>query len=120
MAVISNPALLPFGAGHIRNTTGAVAGPSRVRTDSGLPGTGLRKDLYFGGADYIAGVVTINDVPRLAYVRIHDQKTGLLIAGGLTDNSGNFRFNNLRSDLTYYAVAIDAITGEQAVIFDRI
>lgn len=103
-----------------RYNAAAVSGPPVYNVVRLTKDKNYKKDVYFGGADYVAGVVTINDVPRLAYVRVHDQKTGLLIAGGWTDNVGAFRINNLRSDLTYYAVAIDAITGEQAVIVDRI
>ncbi len=80
----------------------------------------LRRDVAFGGNDHVAGVVEINSVAKLAKVRLHDQVTGLVVAGKSTDAMGVFRFDNLSPTLKYYITAFDPITGEQAVIFDRI
>ena len=77
-------------------------------------------DFNFGGTDYVAGVVEINGVPSFAKLRLHDTASGLPVDGGWTDKSGAFRFERLSPTLKFYVVAFDPVTGEQAVVFDRI
>lgn len=75
---------------------------------------------YYGGTDYAAGVVKINGVAKLAFVRLYDQTTGILVAQKWTDRIGVFRFDNIAVDRKYFAVAFDPVTGEKAEIFDQL
>lgn len=107
-----------FAGGVFRNAVAANSGPP-VGFYKGVPLI-RSADIYFGGGDYVAGVVEINGVPRLAKVALHAQESGLMVKGGWTDAAGAFRFEGLSPTLKFYIVAFDPLTGEQAVVFDRI
>ena len=72
------------------------------------------------GNDYVAGVVEINNLPGLAFVALYDQETKLLLAQMWTAADGSFRFERVALDRKCFCVAFDPITGDQAVIYDRI
>lgn len=78
------------------------------------------KVAFWGGADYIAGTVTINDTPRQALVRVHEQASGSLVFGAWTQPDGSFRIEGASYDHRYSVTAFDPVTGEQAVIYDRV
>ena len=118
MAEISGGRLESVGEG-LRYHGAAVAGAPRARLSQEV-GLRLYRDELFGGADYIAGTVTINDTPRLAYVRVHDHASTLTVCGGWTLADGTFRFDGISLSHRFYIIAFDPVTGEQAVIFDRI
>lgn len=100
-----HPGVLPAGFNGVRKLTEPA---------------GIGADAYFGGNDYVAGVLTINEAPRRGFVRLHEQKTGLQVAAKWTDEVGNFRFDRVAQGLAYYVVGFDPVSGEQAVVFDRI
>lgn len=119
MAVVSG-GNVDFNPWEIRYAAAAISGPTTVSPNLDLISLEAKKDVYFGGTDYVAGQVVINGTGKLAYVRVYEQKSGLFVAGGWTDASGNFSFPNLRSDLSYNVIAFDFVGGEQAYVYDRV
>lgn len=119
MATLSPGRLVGPFDDQIRYAAAAVAGPPVARREAGMLEP-IRRDMQFGGGDYVAGTVRIEGVPARAYVSVYETRTKLLVAGGWTEVDGTFRFDGLSSTMTFFAIAFDPVSGERAVIYDRI
>lgn len=112
-----------YSGGHFAN----VLARNNVAANSGPPVGKVTRapfiqgpDTVYGGGDYLAGTTTLNNTPQRAFLRVYEQASGVQAFGGWSDAQGAFRFNRVSLNLKFFIVAFDPVTGEQAVIFDRI
>lgn len=78
------------------------------------------KDIYYGGADTIQGVVTIENIPGSRRVRLFDKSTGLFIKETWSSATGEYTFSNLDGSREYFVVAHDHLRLYNAVVQDML
>ena len=108
---------LVAGTTH-RNRDAANAGAHGTRAVAVVSHRG--PDLLFGGPDHIAGTTAISNSAQRTLLRVYEQSSGVQAFGGWSDAQGAFRIERVSLNLKFFIVAFDPLTGEQAVIFDRI
>jgi hypothetical protein len=72
---------------------------------------------YFGDG-FIAGIVTVEDVPARRLVRLLDAKTGHIVASVFSGTDGRYRFHQLNRSRDYIVLANDYTQQFNAVVAD--
>lgn len=78
---------------------------------SRVVGLAARSNANFGGLGQIVGTTTEfsspSNLPVARRVRLHEQRTGLLVQQTRSSADGTYAFVGLRTDLQFYVVAFD-------------
>lgn len=83
---------------------------------------GITRDMEDGGIYRITGTVkeksSPSNLPMVRKVRLHREMDGRLIRETWSDASGNYAFNSIRGDATYFTTSFDYLKNYRAVIAD--
>jgi hypothetical protein len=79
-----------------------------------------RRTVDYFGAGFIAGLVTVEDVPARRLVRLLDAKTGHVVASVYSGSDGRYRFNQLTLSRDYIVMANDYTLQFNAVVADAV
>ena len=66
-----------------------------------------RKNIYYGGAKSISGVVTVNGIPAQRKVRLHAKSNGVVVQETWSKKDGSYTFSDLDESREYYVVSFD-------------
>ncbi|MGH8444913.1 MAG: DUF1416 domain-containing protein [Solimonas sp.] len=111
------------GAQHNRELSqlGYINAPvyGGLRPNFGLNALGICS-YQWGGANFIAGTVTVGGAPVTRCVRLIDSRTGLPQRQIVSGSDGSFRFDNISAVNPWTVMAIDQYGVKNAVAVDQI
>lgn len=115
---MADPFLLPGILTH------APFAPPSVGLTPDLVGGAVSRDYEFGGSHRIVGTVkekaTPTNLPLARRVVLHDMRSGLPIAETWSDATGNYSFEYITNEYTYYVAAFDYENNYRAVVADNL
>lgn len=81
---------------------------------------GLRVQSHYAGPGRIAGTTLAGGTPVSRRVRLHECRSGAVVAETWSDAVGAWRLDSLVLDIDFYVIARDHTGLRDAVIHDRI